>query len=346
MTFVLGRGTFGLKYAYFSNSTAPLLDKLVFHQGSLMELGGEAVSSFLYAKKALAMHTTCYEKSTKVMGLKATNAFWNPRYYDPLRNTLTKQILYTSDLDLLDEVRSLVWLAIETRRSLIIPNILGHERTKTVDKYKNQAMWPGFRIAFLKRVGGRNKLKVEILEPSYYWRIARDYDQPPQPHIIYYHPHRDDLTDIKRKVELAGKTYSRIVLHADPRHAGRQGRRRSKTQIASSLKDDNTRYLNSSVELSIGSSSLSLAERQSLSKEEQKIIKVLEESIFLWANDSVGIFNAPYSQLISSYSMIPSVKDIKDKGGASAQEVLQGMRTCAAIFGAHKGNRTCFQICD
>lgn len=59
------------------------------------------------------------------MGLKAANAFWNPRYYDPLRRTITKQLLYIDSQSLLDEVRSLVWLAIVTERSLILPNILG-----------------------------------------------------------------------------------------------------------------------------------------------------------------------------------------------------------------------------
>jgi hypothetical protein len=66
----IGRGTFGLKYAYFSIETAPLLDKLVLREGNTMELGGEAIQGYLDAKQSIAMHTTCYEKSTKVMGLK------------------------------------------------------------------------------------------------------------------------------------------------------------------------------------------------------------------------------------------------------------------------------------
>lgn len=70
----IGRGTFGLKYAYFSTETAPLLDKLVLREGNTMELGGEAIQSYLDAKQSMAMHTTCYEKSTKVMGLKVRGA--------------------------------------------------------------------------------------------------------------------------------------------------------------------------------------------------------------------------------------------------------------------------------
>jgi hypothetical protein len=71
----IGRGTFGLKYAYFSTDTAPLLDKLVLKEGNTMELGGEAIQGWLDAKQSIAMHTTCYEKSTKVMGLKVSCAF-------------------------------------------------------------------------------------------------------------------------------------------------------------------------------------------------------------------------------------------------------------------------------
>ena len=61
----IGRGTFGLKYAYFSNSTAPLLDKLVYFHGTVHELGGELMEGFLRRERSVAMHTTCYEKSTK-----------------------------------------------------------------------------------------------------------------------------------------------------------------------------------------------------------------------------------------------------------------------------------------
>lgn len=41
----IGRGTFGLKYAYFSSTTTPLLDKLVYKEGNTIELGGEVNKS-------------------------------------------------------------------------------------------------------------------------------------------------------------------------------------------------------------------------------------------------------------------------------------------------------------
>jgi hypothetical protein len=177
----VGRGTLGLKYAYFGNATAPLLDKLTLHNGIVNELGGEQVGSLLERERSIAVHTTCYEHSTKVMGLKAASAYWNPRYYDPLRRTLTKQLLYLSDGQLIAEVRSLLWLAKETGRDFILPNVLGSESIQSLGKYRNQSLWPGFRV-----VSVSDELRVSVLEPSYYWRMHRDYDSAPSPSIVYF----------------------------------------------------------------------------------------------------------------------------------------------------------------
>ena len=307
----IGRGTFGLKYAYFSNLTAPLLDKLVLNYGNVMELGGEVIESLLDHNKAIAMHTTCYEKSTKVMGLKASNAFWNPRYYDPLRPTLTKQILFLNENALLDEVRSLIWLAIITDRSVVVPNILGHEKMKTIGSFRKQVMWPGFRVVFLKRSKGKNQLKVEILEPGYYWRVNRDYDTIPDPDIVYFDPAKDDLGDIRDSI-LRRRHSPRIIIHPDVVVSGR--RKVSK-----------------------------------LSKAPEALQQAVGAQIRAWANDSVGIFPEPFSVLKVHYKPIPSVKTIrgvKGLGEKLVEEVLQGMRTCNDVFGPSKGNRTCFQICD
>ena len=213
----IGRGTFGLRYAYFSNSTAVLLDKMSGKQhGRAVELGGIASASLLMRERALAVHTTCYEQTTKVMGLKASNAFWNPRYYDPIRPTLTKQLLYVSDSQLLDEVRSLMWLCLSTGRSLIIPNLLGADDMAGAHRHNNRSMWPGFRVSKLKRDGGRNSLSLDILEPGYYWRVNRDYDHVPEPHVIYFSgegPFSDNLKKLRGVLHDAA-AYPRVVLHA------------------------------------------------------------------------------------------------------------------------------------
>jgi hypothetical protein len=110
-------------------------------------------------------------------------------------------------------VRSLVWLAITTDRSLILPNILGSEDLVTFQAYKGQVMWPGFRVTFLKRTKGRNDLKVQILEPAYYWRIDRDYDPIPEPTIVRFDP-EENLVRVREAMEKVGDA-PRVVLQAD-----------------------------------------------------------------------------------------------------------------------------------
>lgn len=209
----IGRGTNGLRYAYFDNSTAALMDKIVQRYRNI-ELGGEAASAMIEAERTVAMHTTCYEQSTKVMGLKATNAYWNPRYYDPLRPTITKQILFLSDEQVLEEMRVLVYLAMATRRALIAPNLLGDENGNhgVTERYHGRAMWPGFRVIKFKRTKGVNDLRVNVLEPAFYWRVSRDYDEPPEPVIVYFDPAKDKIAAIVKRIKAANAP--RIVLHA------------------------------------------------------------------------------------------------------------------------------------
>ena len=287
----IGRGTFGLKYAYFSSTTTPLLDKLVLREGNTMELGGEAVQAYSNAHHSIAMHTTCYEKSTKVMGLKATNAFWNPRYYDPLHRTITKQLLYISSDQLLDEVRSLVWLALNTKRSLILPNILGDEKMGIFDAYKGQIMWPGFRVTYLKRTKGKNELNIQILEPAYYWRIQRDYDDIPVASLVKY-AKNDNLVALRDAI-LRVEDSPRVVV----------------SQEGSVVQSD--------------------------------------RDVLQWADDSVGLYRAPYSTLLPTYRVMPCLKDVRSvRGLALVGEVPQNMRHCNNIFGQKMGSRTCFQVCD
>eukprot|EP01032_Pedospumella_encystans_P024341 gene24341-27535_t len=121
----VSRGRHGLKWEYLPKQSTVLLDKIYkFEHITTYELGGEAADRVLRDKGADAVHTTCYEQKSKVMGLKAANAFWNPIYYDPHRRTLTKQLVYLSDAQLRWEVRTLLYLGMVSNRSVIIPNIL------------------------------------------------------------------------------------------------------------------------------------------------------------------------------------------------------------------------------
>lgn len=85
--------------------------------------------------------------------------------------------------------------------------------------YKSQHMWPGFRVTKLKRNKGKYDLKVDILEPSFYWRVNRDYDDVPVPKILYFDPNNDNLEDIKNMILAEGASSPRLVLHPHSKSA-------------------------------------------------------------------------------------------------------------------------------
>lgn len=70
------------------------------------------------------VHATCYEKSTKLLALQNSNAYWDKALYSPERRTLTKPLMMFSRRGLRQELLMLSYLAISTNRELIIPNVL------------------------------------------------------------------------------------------------------------------------------------------------------------------------------------------------------------------------------
>ena len=294
-----------------------------------VELGGTAASNVLDEQGTVAMHTTCYEHVTKVLGLKATNSFWNPRYYDPDTLTITKQIIFISEMQILEEIRALVWLALSTGSTLIIPNILGSEsqHRESVDLLNGRALWPAFKVAYFKRSKGQTVLKVKIAEPAFYWRIERDYEIPPDPTVIFFDPQKDTLEDIKNEISKfrnkgAG---SRIVLHSSYAHPIDEER---KTILSLQIPGEND---------------MKKGKRESWllrpKRDPSTILRITN-----WAKDSVGYYNTTYSNELRMYGQLPSIKKVL--GLPQAQEVLSNIRNCANIFGPPRSNRTCFQICD
>ena len=59
-----------LKWSYFPSDSAVLLDKIHKFEDKSFELGGEAAAKLFNKKNSVAVHTTCYEQKSKVMGLK------------------------------------------------------------------------------------------------------------------------------------------------------------------------------------------------------------------------------------------------------------------------------------
>lgn len=67
---IIYRREVGLKWEYLPGKAAVLLDKIYKDHRTTYELGGEAALRLLNDQGVYAVHTTCYEQKTKVMGLK------------------------------------------------------------------------------------------------------------------------------------------------------------------------------------------------------------------------------------------------------------------------------------
>ena len=265
---------------------------------------------YIHNKGSIAVHMTCYENVNKVMGLKAANAFWNPLYYDPTKRTITKKLLFTDERELQAELRALIWTAIATKRTLILPNILASETVGTVDLYQNNALWPGFRLAYIKP-----GIDVDIVEPAFYWRIQRDYlnytnedsqvtsgyhQGIPKPFVL---PIKNDESLESLVSKVSKLSHPRIILHVIPKSS----------------------YTDSS----------SLIDKTTFNK------------LNLWADDSVGIFDE-FDVELSRYGRLnsPTLSRKYRSGKYSGKYFLENTRVCRKIFAPMRGNRSCFDKCD
>ena len=63
-------------------------------------------------------------------------------------------------------------------------------------------------------------INVPVLEPAFYWRVQRDYDDAPTPTVVLFDPKTDTLETIRNKIiALTGssnnrQSMTRIVLQA------------------------------------------------------------------------------------------------------------------------------------
>lgn len=301
-----------------------LLDKIYKFEDKTYELGGVAAAQVLDRKGAYAVHTTCYEQKTKVTGLKAANAFWNPHYYDPRRRTITKPIVWQSEAQVRAEVRALLYLGVVTNRSIIVPNVLGDEQLGDVELFEGRAMWPGFRIAFLKP----GMFHVDMLEPAFYWRVARDYlsdyvspdggpEQVPRPTVVTVPGGQVRAAEELLQSE-EYRDSSRVVLDVVPQQQVQQSAmRRDKNSMA--LPADTL--------------------------DSDRI-----ERLVRWADDSVGLFDA-YEAESQRYEPLQALNFIKGKPTSALQTgvadtIVHEVRLCAHILGGDRGNRSCFDKCD
>jgi hypothetical protein len=300
-----------------------------------VELGGEASDGLLGARGAVAVHTTCYEQKTKIMGLKAANAFWNPKYYDPQRRTLTKKIIFTTPRTVLQEVRTLLYLAMRSNRTLIIPNLLAatvsdpsllraeDKRSNKAQRpeFRNQTLWPGFRVLFLKAKGGQKNGEpilraAEMAEPAFYWRMRRDYGHEasaavPAPHVVSF-PETVTVKKLEQALMSAEHgVFPRVVIH-----------------IYAPLGVVN--HLSTTLSQDLAS---------------------LRNYQVAWAEDSVGKF-FDYEQEFLIDRKLPELDvaeyepETEELQRTMVGDVIKHTRLCANILDRMRGNRSCFDKCS
>eukprot|EP00605_Chrysophyceae_sp_TOSAG23-4_P002246 GSChrysophyteH1.ASY1.ANO1.2490.1 assembled CDS len=384
-----------LKWRYIPVTEAVLLDKIFKFVDQAVELGGDATVSKV--PPASLVHVTCFEKDTKLMGLKASNAFWNPFYYDPLRPTLTKKLLAFNKLSskearsdkhthealdigylnvemLQQEIHSLVYLAIKLNRTLIIPNLLLEDargplkaalnyvdpkKSNVIQRpiYKGNALWPGFRVLHLKTEhndpNAKSILRLQQVEPAYYWRVERDYNSDedgtgsvPEPTIVSF---TTDAENNLGKIEETLSAFSheripRLVVHIlpdpeNPTFRGAHGKMVHQQKV----------YISSTLENTLESIREPM-KSEIFVKNEQQLLKK-------WASHSVGAFDSWDIESVK-YQPLPALDtaekyEQENKGemtwggliGGHSDDVHQNARLCANIGGRMKGNRSCFGKC-
>ena len=86
-------------------------------------------------------------------------------------------------------------------RSKLLPLLYPTHSTLTPTPYFVQALYPSFRVIKFKRnKHGQAMINVTVLEPAFYWRIQRDYDDAPPPTVVLFDPKTDTLETIRNKI--------------------------------------------------------------------------------------------------------------------------------------------------
>ena len=84
-------------------------------------------------------------------------------------------------------------------------------------------------------------------------------------------------------------------------------------------------------------------------KEKGRTNENIDLDVLTWANDSVGLFSRPFEKILPGYKELPNLKSLSKGSAISrnlAKKVTELLRLCSDVFGPHKGNGTCFAVCN
>lgn len=230
-------------------------------------------------------------------------------------------MIFITQQQLLDEVRSLLYLAYVTNRSVIIPNILGNEKHFQIDTFRGRVLWPSFRVPFFK---DEFPYSLDVLEPAYYWRIARDYftgkaELIPRPKVLNV-----NHFSVSEENKLTVKVIEEMLLSPEYNEEPRI--------VLSILGGNNYEHEH------FGKSNA--GDRSALDPE------IVEK----WAMDSVGGYRS-YEEEFQHYGQLPKLSyesgsDRKVLQPEVAKNIIRESRLCAELFRFDRGNRSCFNKCD
>ena len=226
-------------------------------------------------------------------------------------------MIFITAEQLAHEVRSLLYLAYATNRSLIIPNVLGPEvqHEDFVEYFEDKAIWPWFRIPFYLKNYAYHHIKV--IEPSYYWRIARDYFTKSSQRKFIPTP---VLVNISAKTMQKTRLKPVSILEIE------------NMLLSKTYKDESRLVINL---LDTGTLSPLQFEQRA-------------ERLMQWASDSIGDYE-DYQSEAKYYQNLPRLNQAKYsllKYPDVAPHLVQHVRLCQNLFEFDRGNRSCFDKCD
>jgi len=234
-----------------------------------------------------------------------------------MRRTITKQLLFLTTEQLRSEVRSLLFLARLTDRDIVLPNILGNDRQNEGPLFDGLSLWPGFRVLFTRK---EFDLRVNILEPAYYWRIRRDYPAYTVPRATVVVVNRS--TTVGEGVDGVSVVDVLTILQSE------QYRDQPRIVLSMNMDKDDDNGVAASDEESFDS---------------------LLYRLHLWSDDSVGRFSS-FEVESGRYKALPGLIERADTTTSPYSTIIRsisrGTRLCADMFVFDKGNRSCFDKCD
>lgn len=330
-----------------ADSTSSISDRemrLAGRRGKRHQMSVRTQDVGLSSGDVYAVHTTCYEQGSKILGLKAANAYWNPYYYTANRRTLTKPLVFITEEQLRHEVRSLMYLAYATNRSVIIPNILTNDvQLPDMDLYRDRALWPGFRVLHEKKSGPGEKNQrppVTVLEPAYYWRIERDYFMGSAASLIP----EPVVVPLFRRDPAFLQQHELIPPYQGGATKGRPIRNDlnivdvEKILLSPEFHDQPRLVLNVFDRFHL----------PRMREERKQFLKRHNEHVHEWAKDSVGDYDT-YAEELKAYGELPRLTDRgayeTTKYPVEARWIIDNTRLCMNMFDFDRGNRSCFDKC-